>query len=338
LQELLKRVADAGWTHAVMEVSSHAIALRRVAALRVDVAVFTNLSRDHLDLHGDMRSYFLEKKKLFTGLDGHPPRVSVLNRDDPQFAELRAVDPTRVISYGFDEGADVHVSRHRFLAGGVEAAFNTPKGSIDLRSALTGRPNLYNIGAAIGVGLALDLPLDAIRSGVEALRHVPGRFEPVEAGQAFLVVVDYAHTDDALDKALRSARELTPGRLIVVFGCGGDRDRSKRPLMGEVAARLSDFAVVTADNPRSERLDAIIAEIRPGFVRAGAEAVKRYVEIPDRREAIRHALSMAKAGDTVVIAGKGHETYQVIGNQTFDFDDRVVARELLDELAAGRNR
>jgi UDP-N-acetylmuramoyl-L-alanyl-D-glutamate--2,6-diaminopimelate ligase len=335
LQALLRRVVDAGWTHAVMEVSSHAIALKRVFALHFDVAAFTNLSRDHLDLHGDMRSYFLEKKKLFSGMDGPRPRVSVLNRDDPHFAELQAIEPSRVISYGFGTGADVLARRHRFLAGGSEAVFDTPAGPLEIRSGLVGRPNLYNIGAAIGVGLGLDLTLDAIRAGIEALRHVPGRFEAVDAGQPFRVIVDYAHTDDALDKVLRSARELTPGRLIVVFGCGGDRDRSKRPLMGEVAARLADFAVVTADNPRSESLAAIIDEIRPGLARAGAHPGTQYVEIPDRREAIRHALAMASAGDTVVVAGKGHESYQVIGNRTFEFDDRVVARELLDELAAG---
>ncbi|HEX5000191.1 MAG TPA: UDP-N-acetylmuramoyl-L-alanyl-D-glutamate--2,6-diaminopimelate ligase [Terriglobia bacterium] len=338
LQALLGRVADAGCPYAVMEVSSHAIALQRVAALRFDLAVFTNLSRDHLDLHGDMRSYFLEKKKLFTGLDGHPPRVSVLNRDDPHFAELAAIEPARVISYGFDPAADVRAGEYRFGSDGVEAVFDTPAGALDLRSAMSGRPNLYNIGAAIGVGLGLGLSLEAIRSGVENMRQVPGRFEAVSAGQDFRVIVDYAHTDDALEKALRSARELTPGRLIVVFGCGGDRDRTKRPLMGEAAARLADFAVVTADNPRSEDIADIMAEIRPGLERAGARPGERYVEIPDRREAIDHALCMARAGDTVLLAGKGHETQQTIGSRTFEFDDRAVARELLDELVAKRNR
>jgi UDP-N-acetylmuramoyl-L-alanyl-D-glutamate--2,6-diaminopimelate ligase len=309
-----------------------------VGALRFDTAVFTNLSRDHLDLHGDMRSYFLEKKKLFVGLDGNPPRVAVLNRDDPNFAELAAAGAARVVAYGIENAADVHPKRFRLDAGGIEAEFSTPEGAIEIRSVLSGRTNLYNVGAAVGAALALGLPVEAIGRGIGRLKCVPGRFEPIDRGQDFRAIVDYAHTDDALEKVLRAAREITPGRLIVVFGCGGDRDRSKRPAMGEAAARGADFAVVTADNPRSEGIEAIFDEIRPGFVRAGAASGERYAAIPDRREAIRHALGMACAGDTVVVAGKGHETVQVVGDRTFDFDDRIVTRELIDELIVGRNR
>jgi UDP-N-acetylmuramoyl-L-alanyl-D-glutamate--2,6-diaminopimelate ligase len=196
-----------------------------------------------------------------------------------------------------------------------------------------GTPNLYNMGAAIGVAVGLGVSSDAIRRGLESIPNVPGRFEPVYRGQNFRVIVDYAHTDDALRKLLASAREITSGKVIVVFGCGGDRDRTKRPLMGEAAAHGADRIFVTSDNPRSEDPLAIIAEIEPGLKQAGGD----YQVVPDRREAIRAALAAANGGDTVVIAGKGHETYQIIGNRTFPFDDKAVARELLDELNSGRS-
>ena len=330
LQLLFKQVADAGWSYAVMEVSSHAVALKRVQGLHFDVAVFTNLTRDHLDFHQDMRSYFEAKKRLFTGLDGAVPRVMVLNMDDPHFAELRSIAPERVISYGMTPAADVHPVR--------EGTFNTPAGEMQVNSKLIGRPNLYNTSAAIGVGIGLGLSPDAIARGIADLPNVPGRFQPVDAGQPFRVVVDYAHTDDALENVLRTARELTRGRVIVVFGCGGDRDRTKRPVMGEVAARSSDLAVVTSDNPRTEDPLAIIHEIEAGLLRTGAKPGENYVLIEDRREAIHYALSTAAPGDIVVVAGKGHEPYQVIGTQTLPFDDRLVVREVLNELKAGRNQ
>jgi UDP-N-acetylmuramoyl-L-alanyl-D-glutamate--2,6-diaminopimelate ligase len=202
---------------------------------------------------------------------------------------------------------------------------------IEIQTSLMGTPNLYNIGAALGTAVALGIPRDAMMQGIRSLANVPGRFQAITAGQKFRVIVDYAHTDDALEKVLNSAREITSGRLIVVFGCGGDRDRSKRSAMGDVAARGGDFVIVTSDNPRTEDPMAIIGEIEKGLKGA------RYAVIPDRREAIRAALTEAKPNDTVVIAGKGHETYQTIGTTSFPFDDRVVARELLDELVAGRN-
>ena len=331
LEKLFKQVVDAGWEYAVMEVSSHSIEMKRVEELRFDIAVFTNLSRDHLDFHGDMESYFQAKRKLFEGLHGAKPRVMVLNCDDPRYDDLRSIDPSRVISYGMQEAADICPLRHQFGWEGTEARYKTPLGELAVRTSLMGKPNLFNMGAAIGVGVALGVPSDAIRRGLEQLRNVPGRFEPVIAGQPFRVIVDYAHTDDALEKVLRSARDLTSRRLIVVFGCGGERDRTKRPLMGKIAARDSDYAFVTSDNPRGEDPMAIIHEIEDGM--RGAE----YRVIVDRREAIRAALADAKEGDTVVIAGKGHEAYQTIGTTSYPFDDRVVARELLHELNAGRN-
>jgi len=331
LEKLFKQVVDAGWEYAVMEVSSHAIEMKRVQELRFEIAVFTNLSRDHLDFHGDMESYFRVKKKLFEGLNEVRPRVMVLNYDDPRYEELRSINPSRVISYGMQVAADICPLRHQFGWEGTEAHYKTPIGELEVRTSLMGKPNLYNIGAAIGVGVALGLPLDAVSRGIEQLKNVPGRFEPVNAGQPFRVIVDYAHTDDALEKVLKSARDITSGHLIVVFGCGGDRDRTKRPAMGEIAARDSDYAIVTSDNPRREDPMEIIREIEAGM--RGAQ----HKVIVDRREAIRAALAAAKEGDTVVIAGKGHEPYQTIGTTSYEFDDRAVARELLNELVTGRN-
>jgi UDP-N-acetylmuramoyl-L-alanyl-D-glutamate--2,6-diaminopimelate ligase len=334
LESLFKKVVDGGWNYAVMEVSSHAVDLKRVEGLHFDVAVFTNLSRDHLDYHKDMRSYFLAKKRLFAGLDGKVPRVMVLNKDDSQFAELSAIAPSHVISYGIEAGSDVRPSSFKLGWSGIDARFQSPAGEFNIHSDLMGKPNLYNISAAIGVALGLGLPTDSIRAGIAQLPVVPGRFERIATTQDFRVVVDYAHTDDALEKVLQTAREITPGRVIVVFGCAGERDRTKRPLMGNAAARLSDLAIVTSDNPRGEDPMAIIREVETGLQSVSGA---NYRSIADRREAIRLALSSASAGDTVIVAGKGHETYQVIGNQTFNFDDRIVVRELLDELAAGRN-
>lgn len=340
LQELFRRVVDAGWSYGVMEVSSHAIELKRVAGLHFDVAVFTNLTRDHLDFHHDMRSYFLAKKKLFTGLDGAVPRVLVLNRDDAQFDELRAIGPDRVVSYAVEQAADVFPVRYDLGGGsdlsGTHATFASPAGELEIESRLLGKTNLYNIGAAIGAAVGLSISPEAIRAGIAGLRNVPGRFELVEAGQRFRVVVDFAHTDDALRRVLQSARGFTRGRLIVVFGCGGDRDRTKRPLMGEVAAREADFTIVTSDNPRSEDPGAILKEVEAGVIAGGAPAAN-YRLVADRREAIRLALSAAAPGDTVVLAGKGHETYQIIGGEATPFDDRAVSLEILHELEAGRN-
>jgi len=339
LQAMFGRVAEGGWKYAVMEVSSHAVELKRVLGLHFEVAVFTNLTRDHLDLHKDMRSYFLAKKRLFTGLDGRIPRVLVLNIDDPCFEELKAIAPSHVISYGMSALADIHPKEYDAMRGGegMDAVFKSPLGDLEVHSKLLGKPNLYNIGAAIGTAIGLEVPADGIRRGIAGMDVVPGRFESVNAGQRFRVIVDFAHTDDALTRVLQSAREITPGRLIVLFGCGGDRDRTKRPLMGEVAIKGSDFVVVSSDNPRSEDPLAIIAEVEAGVRRGGGIEGKNYQKVADRRDAIRYALKLASPGDTVLLAGKGHEAYQIIGNQSLPFDERAVARELLDELAVRRS-
>jgi UDP-N-acetylmuramoyl-L-alanyl-D-glutamate--2,6-diaminopimelate ligase len=331
LDKLFRQVVDGGWEYGVMEISSHAIEMKRVAGLNVEVAVFTNLSRDHLDFHGDMETYFRVKKKMFEGLNGLQPRVMVLNMDDARYGELRSINPSSVVSYGMQVAADICPSRYRFGWEGTDAMYKTPIGDLEVRTSLMGKPNLMNISAGIGVAIALGVPPDAIARGIRDLRNVPGRFEPVLAGQRFRVIVDYAHTDDALEKVLRSTREITPGQVIVVFGCGGERDRTKRPAMGAIAGRESDYAIVTSDNPRGEDPLAIIREIEQGM--SGAN----YSVIVDRREAIRAALSRATDTDTVLIAGKGHETYQTIGAESHAFDDRLVAKELLNELLAGRN-
>ena len=313
-----------------MEVSSHALALSRVDGLAFDVAVFTNLTQDHLDFHGTLEEYQRAKRKLFEQLAASPkPRpTAVVNADDPAGAEMvRGLDVS-TLTFGLGRGATVRASEHVSGLDGIRMTVETPRGRLTLASSLIGEHNVMNLLGAIGAGLALGMEPAAIAAALAPVKTVPGRFEQVTAGQPFLVVVDYAHTPDALERVLTTARKITPGRLAVVFGCGGDRDRTKRPIMGEIAARLADRAWVTSDNPRSERPQAILDEIVVGVTRvAGAEG--RYVTEADRRAAIAGALGWARAGDTVVIAGKGHETYQIVGAQTLPFDDRGVAREIL---------
>lgn len=333
LERLFRSAVDNGCDYGVMEVSSHAIALERVAQLDFEVAAFTNLTGDHLDFHGGMGAYFGSKKKMFSGLAGRVPRWGVINRDDDTFEELRDSGPDRILSYGLNSNADIHPNSLNFDELGFDAEFKTPRGLLRIRSSLMGKPNLYNLAAAVGIGVALAVPTESIIAGVQALQSVPGRFELIDCGQPFRVIVDYAHTDDALENVLGAAREITRGKLVVVFGCGGDRDHTKRSRMGAVAGRLSDFVVITSDNPRREDPAEVIRMVEDGLREAGS----RWVSHVDRHDAIRAAIEMASDQDTVVIAGKGHEDYQVIGDARIPFDDRVVARELLDELNARRN-
>lgn len=328
LERMFSEALRAGCRHAVMEVSSHALALRRVDFLDFDVAVFTNLTGDHLDFHGDMGSYFESKKRLFTGVGGVPPRLGVVNRDDPRGKELAAAGNARTLTYGLDHSADVHPTRVAFRATGVDVDIQVPSGKLSLKSPLFGRPNLYNVCAAVAVGEGLEIDHEQIAEGIGHMAPVPGRFESVDEGQDFRVFVDYAHTDDALAQVLDAARELSRGRLIVVFGAGGGRDRTKRGRMGEAAGSRADFTVLTSDNPRDEDPEAIIREIEAGMHRTGGS----FVSVSDRRSAIAEALGRAGTGDVVVIAGKGHESDQVIGDLSLPFDDREVARELLHEL------
>ncbi len=338
VQQLLREMQAHGCRSAVMEVSSHALALKRVDGMRFAAAIFTNLTRDHLDFHADMESYFAAKRRLFEMLP--PGAPGVINTDDPRAAQLIAAT-SRPITYGIQQPADVGPGSLEMGLDGIMLDVQTPRGSVALRSRLVGRPNAYNILAATAAAVALDLPLEAIAEGVHALAGVPGRFEVVSTpADSVTVVVDYAHTDDALRNLLETARPLARRRLITVFGCGGDRDRTKRPLMGMVAARLSDVVLITSDNPRSEDPARIIDEVRRG-IPAGAQAGGRttdVIPIVDRAEAIERAVAMAAPEDLILIAGKGHEKYQQIGDRVLPFDDVAVVRAALANRSAGRSK
>ena len=334
LQALFARMRDAACSHAVMEVSSHALVMKRLVGTTFAVAVFTNLTRDHLDFHGDMDSYFAAKQLLFDTYlrsDG----VAVINADDDRAALLQKRSRGRVLTYGIEKAAEVRAHDLVLSLDGARFTARTPQGDVEIASPLLGRFNVHNVLAALAASLALGLPLAAAARGITSVSGVAGRMERVAAPDlGFAVIVDYAHTDDALRKLLETVRDLKPRRVITVFGCGGDRDRSKRPLMGAVAGRLSDIVVITSDNPRSEPPEAIIDEIQKG-INGGSRAVERFA-IVDRREAIAKALELARAGDAVVLAGKGHETYQVLRDRQVPFDDRQVAKDVLNRLADGR--
>jgi UDP-N-acetylmuramoyl-L-alanyl-D-glutamate--2,6-diaminopimelate ligase len=337
VERLLREMADSGCGAAAIEVSSHALALHRADDIRFGAAVFTNLTREHLDFHRDMDAYFAAKKRLFDMLE--PGAPAVINVDDPRGSTL-AGSVARPVTYGIDRPADITPGPLTFSLDGLRFDVRTPRGRLQVQSPLVGRPNVYNILAAIGVATALGLPFDAIERGVASLDRVPGRFQVVSSpADEITVIVDYAHTDDALRNLLEMARPLTRGRLLTVFGCGGDRDRSKRPLMGAVAARLSDVVILTSDNPRSEDPARIIEEIERGLAAGAARDPKKgrppHVEIVDRRAAILKAVQMAQPGDLVLIAGKGHEKTQVIGDRVLPFDDAVVAAEALAKRRNG---
>ena len=328
VQALLAEMVDSGCDACVLEVSSHALALRRVDGITFAAAIFTNLTRDHLDFHADMEDYFQAKRRLFELLPRDRP--AVINADDPRAASLIETSGPS-ITYGINRPADVSPSPLSYSLQGLAFDVRTPRGTIALRSTLVGRPNVYNILAAVATAVALDIPTEAIERGISSLVAVPGRFQVVSTpADDVTVVVDYAHTDDALRNLLETARPLAAGRIITVFGCGGDRDRTKRPLMGMVAGRLSDVILITSDNPRSEEPARIIEEIQRGITpetkKVGAQ---RVLAIVDRREAIEEAVRSAAPGDLVLVAGKGHEKYQVIGTQTLPFDDVEVAQTAL---------
>jgi UDP-N-acetylmuramoyl-L-alanyl-D-glutamate--2,6-diaminopimelate ligase len=316
-------------THGVMEVSSHSLELQRVHTTRFAVGVFMNLTHDHLDFHGDMETYFQAKRILFS--PGNGLESAVINTDDPYGKRLAAEVPMPVLRFGFNEPAEIRAISYNSHFDATDLECATPAGRVRFRMHLVGRPNVYNAMAATGAALALGLNPETIRTGIESLKGVPGRMELVGAGQDFSVIVDYAHSPDSLQNLLETVLGLPHERLITVFGCGGDRDRTKRPVMGEIAAKMSDFVFATSDNPRTEDPLGILKEIEPGLRRGTAP----YSIMPDRREAIASAISMAKKGDAVVIAGKGHEDYQIIGTRVIPFDDRKLARELiLDHLKA----
>ena len=338
VQQLLNDMLQHGCKSAVMEVSSHALSLKRVDGMRFAAAVFSNLTRDHLDFHEDMEAYFAAKRRLFEMLPREAP--AVINLDDPRGAELVAITG-RPITYAITAAADVRPGPIDMTLGGLKFEIATPRGPVQVTAKLVGKPNVYNILAAAATAVSLDVPLDAIARGVAGLAGVPGRFEVVsKPDDEVTVVVDYAHTDDALRNLLETARPLAAKRLVTVFGCGGDRDRSKRPLMGMVAARLSDVVVITSDNPRSEDPARIIAEIERG-IPAGSQSASRapsVVAVVDRAGAIERAVMTANAGDVVLIAGKGHEKYQQIGDRVLPFDDGEVARAALAKRRQDRTK
>lgn len=337
LVDLFLRAMHAGQRHVVMEVSSHALDQERVAGVLFDAAAFTNLTRDHLDYHPDMEAYFQAKRKLFERVgrfqspkeNGVSP-YTVVNREDPAWERFRDASPVPCITCGID--GDVRAEQIQMDLRGSRFRLITPRGTADVAMRLTGRHNIQNALCAAGLCYGLGLSPDEIATGLSAMRRVPGRFELVDRGQPFSVIVDYAHTDDGLRNVLEAVRPLCKERVIVVFGCGGDRDRGKRPKMGAVAAKLADLIILTSDNPRTEDPLRILMDIEVGVQQRGKRKYEDYEVIEDREAAIRKALQTARPGDAVVIAGKGHEPYQIIGTKRYPFDDREVAARLLEEL------
>ncbi len=337
LHRLLAKMRDNGCDSCAMEVSSHGLSQQRVVGISFDAAVFTNLSPEHLDYHYSMADYFEAKAILFERLlseGGKPKAHAIINVDDPYGRDLMTRCEVPTCSFGMEQTADVMGEGFTFDAFGIRMNVTTRSGSFPCKTKLCGRFNAQNILAAVAASLSMGIDLESMRRGIESVSYVPGRFEPVPNQRGVLAIVDYSHTPDALEKALAHAKELisdSSGRLIAVFGCGGDRDRAKRPLMGEVAGRIADIAIVTSDNPRTEDPDAIIQEILPGM----SEVMKPfsngmgYEVICDRRKAIAHAVSLARQGDVIVVAGKGHENYQIFGTEKIHFDDREVLAELL---------
>ncbi|MGD9300978.1 MAG: UDP-N-acetylmuramoyl-L-alanyl-D-glutamate--2,6-diaminopimelate ligase [Desulfobacterales bacterium] len=349
LQRILAQMLSEGVTHVVMEASSHAMNLSRIRSCWFDVAVFTNLSQDHLDFHGDMQSYWSSKKRLFTEYLAQGPKkeraIAVINCNDPRGEELAETLPMTVITTGSNSGCAIKAERLKCKLIGTAGKVATPEGSFDFKTPLAGVHNVENILSAIGAAVALKLSPSTIKAGIEALSAIPGRLESIPNNSGRFVYVDYAHTPDALANALSAIKDIAPARIICVFGCGGDRDKRKRPLMGEIVTQLCDLSVVTSDNPRSEDPMAIIEQILPGARQGGGVeyfnrdlefgfAEKGFVVEPDRRRAIELGIKASRPDDAVLIAGKGHETYQILGNSTIDFDDRREARKVLKMLAS----
>jgi UDP-N-acetylmuramoyl-L-alanyl-D-glutamate--2,6-diaminopimelate ligase len=327
VQRLLREMVDAGVSHCAMEVSSHALAQHRVWGCRFAAALFTNLSQDHLDYHADMAAYLAAKARLFTV---YQPGVAVLNCDDLAGASLMAETTAPVITYGFAPSADVGVEHLALDASGIDLTLRVDRQAVPMHSQLIGRHNVYNILGVVATAHGLGLGIEQTVQGIERLRTVPGRFERIDQGQPFSVLVDYAHTDDALCNVLQASRGVATGRVLVVFGAGGDRDRGKRARMGRVAAQYADLTVITSDNPRTEPPMAIMRAIEEGFREIGGAS--QYCLIENRAQAIQEAIRLARAGDLVLIAGKGHETYQIVGAERVSFDDRQVVTQALQHV------
>jgi UDP-N-acetylmuramoyl-L-alanyl-D-glutamate--2,6-diaminopimelate ligase len=351
LQKSLRRLIDLGARGVVMEVSSHALEQRRVDGCRFDVGVFTNLTRDHLDYHHDMDSYLASKQRLFSQLlvpdRLKPVRHAAVNIDDPAGSRIAGSSACPVITYGLSPEARITARNILFTTSGITGTLCTPKGEIGFSSQLLGRFNLYNILAASAAAFALGFPLEVISSGISDHGKVEGRLERVENKSGVTLLVDYAHTGDALENVLKTLLELASSRIITVFGCGGDRDRGKRPIMGEIAGRYSNLSIITSDNPRTEVPEAIIAEVRAGILPLGLREYspedlldgfteRGFLNVVSRRDAIRLAVRLARPGDIVLVAGKGHEDYQIIGTLKHHFDDREEAKTVFRDLEGKR--
>jgi UDP-N-acetylmuramoyl-L-alanyl-D-glutamate--2,6-diaminopimelate ligase len=324
IQSLLADMLKGNVDYAVMEVSSHSLDQDRVEGVEFSHAIFTNLTQDHLDYHGTIDNYFRAKAALFKGLA--QSSVSIINNDSPYAKDIISLTRSRVLTFGFAKGCDVYASDINIGASGTSFVAHTPRGEFNINTALIGRHNVYNLLASIALGVSKELKADVISAAIRDFKLVPGRLERIDAGQDFFVFVDYAHTDDALTNVITALRELSKKRIIVVFGCGGDRDKTKRPKMGKVVSELADFAIVTSDNPRSEEPDDIIKDILKGIDK------DNYKIVQEREAAIKEALSMARSGDIILIAGKGHETYQISKGKSMPFDDREVVRRCLTSM------
>lgn len=334
LQGLLQEMVTAGVDYVVMEVSSHALELGRTVGCEFDTAVFTNLTQDHLDFHGTFDNYLQAKTKLFNNLGVQAIKSgkhAVINVDDAVASQLKQQSPCSVISYGAKGQGDIIASDINVKADGVRFTITGDFGTMELALKITGLFNVYNAMAAFGAATAEGIDPATIGQALASFRTVPGRFELVDEGQSFAVIVDYAHTADGLENILKTARQFAEKRMIVVFGCGGDRDKTKRPIMGRLACQYGDIILVTSDNPRTEDPIAILRDVEAGILEA-VTAGKQYEIIVDRREAIAKAIGMAQPQDIVIIAGKGHETYQILKDKTIPFDDREVARLVIKEL------
>jgi len=334
LQGFLAEIRDAGGRYAVLEASSHSLAMDRLWGCHFAAAVFTNLTREHMDYHKTFEDYFAAKRRLFEGTGAGAPETAVLNADDEYGKRLTGM-AKKTVTYGLASSAEISTKKFHLTFDGLAFTAQTPNGRVQVASALVGRINVYNILAAIGAAQALGLSNEVIETGIRSLESVSGRFQRIDLGQPFFVVVDYAHTDDALENLIRTARELnSKGRIITLFGCGGEKDRTKRPVMGEVTGRLSDLTILSSDNPRSEDPLKIISDIIVGLQKTGG----KYLIEPDREKAVALAIDEAQAGDIVLLAGKGHENYQMLASGTIEFDDREMARRVLRKRGYGEEQ
>ncbi|MFQ5813362.1 MAG: UDP-N-acetylmuramoyl-L-alanyl-D-glutamate--2,6-diaminopimelate ligase [Anaerolineae bacterium] len=337
VQEYLAQMVEAGTEYAVLEATSHGLAQHRVTACDFDVAVVTNITHEHLDYHKTFEGYREAKARLFRSLASSfrkpdTPKTSILNADDSSFEYLRPIPADHYLTYGLEQPADVTARDVVCTPAATTFTAVTPQGEFAVQTVLPGLFNVYNVLAAIAVGVSQALPSEAVQGGIRAVRGVPGRMERIVLGQDFTAIVDFAHTPNALQRALETVRGMTAGRVIVVFGCAGLRDVAKRPMMGEIAGKLADRVVITAEDPRTEDLDTIMAQIATGCERAGRREGEDYWRVGDRGEAIEFAVKMARAGDLVIVTGKGHERTMCFGTTEVPWDDREVVREAIREL------